>query len=61
MSTPPFEPRRLPDGRIADVPVRAEADDGTVGDGLATLAPGDPGFDAWDRWLAQAGDTRERP
>lgn len=43
----PFEARRLPDGWI-EAPVRAEADDGTVGDGVAILSPGDPGFDAWD-------------
>jgi hypothetical protein len=49
----------LPDGRIADVPVRAESDDGVIGDGFATLAPGDPDFDKWDRWLRQQEGTHE--
>ena len=47
----PNDARRLPDGRI-EAPMRAEADDGTIGDGVAVLAPGDPGFAEWDRWLA---------
>ena len=47
----PCQGRRLPDGRL-QVPMRAEAADGTIGDGVVTLAPGDPGFDAWDCWLA---------
>ena len=40
--SPPFQAQRLPDGRI-QAPMRAEADDGTVGDGVAILAPGDSG------------------
>lgn len=47
-----FEPRRLPDGRV-QVPVRAVADDGTVGDGVAILGPGDDGYDEWVRWFNQ--------
>ena len=42
----------VPVGRI--IPGEGvEADDGTIGDGIAMLAPGDPGFDEWDRWLAR--------
>jgi hypothetical protein len=52
MSVPEFDARRLPDGRI-EAPVRAEAPDGTIGDGIAVLAPGDERFDEWDRWLRQ--------
>jgi precorrin-6B methylase 1 len=32
--------------------MRAE-DGGIIGDGIAILSPGDPGFDEWDRWLAR--------
>jgi hypothetical protein len=42
------------------VPVRAESADGVIGDGIAILSPGDPGFAEWDRWLAQEGDADAR-
>ena len=33
------------DGSVA-VPMRAEADDGTIGDGIVVLRPGDDGYEA---------------
>ena len=42
---------RLPDGRIV-APRRAEGPGGVIGDGMATLGPGDLGYDEWDRHLA---------
>jgi len=42
--------RRLPNGHLL-VLGRFEAPDGTVGDGLVELAPGDPGYEAWDAYL----------
>lgn len=42
--------RRLCNGHLL-VLGRFEAPDGTVGDGMMELAPGDPGYNAWDDWL----------
>ena len=51
MTEPPHRSAwRLPDGRIV-APLRAEGPGGMVGDGMATLAPGDPLYDEWDRYL----------
>jgi hypothetical protein len=43
-------PQRLPNGKIR-VPMRAEAPDGTIGDGMVDLAPGDSGYARWDEYL----------
>ncbi len=45
-------PHRLPDGRIC-APARAVADDGTMGDGIIHLSPGDAGYDVWAAYLRQ--------
>ena len=50
---------RLPDGRIV-APRRAEGPGGVIGDGMATLGPGDLGYDEWDRHLAATGERRQR-
>ncbi len=42
--------RRLPNGHLV-VPGRFESPDGTVGDGMVELAPGDPGYEVWDAYL----------
>lgn len=44
------EPTRNEDGTLT-VPARAEGTRGVHGDGVRTLAPGDPDFAAWDRWM----------
>jgi len=44
--------RRLPNGHLL-VLGRFEAPDGTVGDGMVELAPGDVGYDAWDAYLPE--------
>jgi hypothetical protein len=36
--------RENPDGTVI-APMRAEADDGTIGDGVQLYRPGDPGYD----------------
>jgi hypothetical protein len=41
---------RLPDGRIS-APFTVTSGDGTTGEGMTELAPGDPGYGAWDAWL----------
>jgi hypothetical protein len=46
---------RLPNGRIS-APFTI-ASGGTRGEGMADLAPGDPGYAAWDAWLK----AREEP
>jgi hypothetical protein len=49
------------DGRRILVPKRAEGPDGTIGDGLVWLTPGDPDYDMWDRHLkAIATETPAR-
>lgn len=40
------------DGSVS-VPVRVEGEQGSVGDGWATLSPGDPGYDAWYEYLTE--------
>lgn len=47
-----YQPERLPDGKIR-VPRRADPGNGSrlIADGLITLGPGDPGYQAWDAWL----------
>jgi len=42
--------RRLSNGHLL-VLGRFEAPDGTVGDGMVELAPGDVGYEAWDTYL----------
>ncbi len=48
--------RRLPNGHLWVVG-RFEAPDGTVGDGMVELAPGDPGYQAWDAYLPEDPST----
>jgi hypothetical protein len=43
-------PERLPDGSLR-VPRRAEAPDGTIGDGVDVIGPDDPGFQAWSDYI----------
>jgi hypothetical protein len=49
---------RNPDGTLT-VPARAEHEDGTTGDGMTTLKPGDPGYDMWAEWIrdGESSDT----
>lgn len=42
--------RRLPNGHLL-VLGRFEAPDGTAGDGMVEMAPGDEGYEAWDAYL----------
>lgn len=49
-----MRPRRLASGNLL-VPVRLEADDGTIGDGLQEIGPNHPDFAAW---LAELDDAR---
>lgn len=45
--------RRNPDGTVT-VPARAESEDGRViGDGMRTIGPDDPAYDAWAAWISQ--------
>lgn len=37
-------PKLQPDGTVL-VPLRAESPDGTVGDGMIVVRPGEPGYD----------------
>lgn len=46
---------RNPDGTLT-VPMRAEAD-GVIGDGLVTIGPDHPDYQAWDEWLRDVEDT----
>jgi hypothetical protein len=46
-------PRRLPTGNLV-VPMRAEADDGTIGDAVVEIGPDHPDFAAWDAYLLKA-------
>lgn len=39
------------------VPMRAEADDGTVGDALVVLRRGEPGFDDWEPWAEDVDEV----
>ena len=41
-----MRPERLANGNLL-VPMRAEADDGTVGDGMVEIGPDHPDFAAW--------------
>lgn len=41
---------RNPDGTIT-IPKRAEGPGGIIGDGMVTIGPDDPDYEAWDRWL----------
>ena len=45
-----MKPILQPDGALL-APARAEAEDGTLGDGMVELRPGDPDYDAWLREL----------
>lgn len=44
------------DGTIT-IPARAEADDGTIGDGLQTIGPDDPRYEVWLAWLNKRSAT----
>jgi hypothetical protein len=35
------------------VPMRAEAPDGTIGNGAVEIGPGDPEYDDWVKWIEQ--------
>jgi hypothetical protein len=37
---------KLPDGDLM-VPMRAESDDGVIGDAMVRVSPGDPLYEAW--------------
>lgn len=50
--------RRNADGTLT-IPARAEANDGTIGDGLDTIGPDDPRFGVWDRWLGSGDEAVE--
>lgn len=52
-------PRRLPDGRIADVPAVGGQADNVIAEGLTTLDPDHPDYATWDRWLRLI-EERER-
>lgn len=45
-----MRPKRLPNGNLL-VPVRLEAEDGTLGDGVVEIDHSDPEFEAWEREL----------
>lgn len=47
---------RLPDGRIR-VPARAEAEDGTIGDGMDVIDHDDPRYQAWSDYLDTIRDS----
>jgi hypothetical protein len=49
----PMPVYKLPDGRLL-VPVRAESDDGTIGDGLMLVERDDPSYCANLRWATPA-------
>jgi hypothetical protein len=49
-------PRLLPDGKLR-VPARAEAADGTIGDGVKDIGPDDPDY---ERWLPFVPPLNER-
>jgi hypothetical protein len=52
--------RKLPNGDLL-VPVRAESEDGVLGDALAVLDPNHPDYAAWLPFVrGEAGDD-ERP
>lgn len=47
---------RLPNGKLL-IPVRAEAADGTIGDGMVEIGPDSPDF---ARWLADLERSERR-
>jgi hypothetical protein len=48
---------RLPDGSIeAPMTIGGRDGDGYIGDGVQVLRPGDPDYDAYDRWLKARGE-----
>ena len=49
-------PRRLSNGHLL-VPVRAEGDDGIIGDGLMEIGEDDPSFQNWADWIDRNSGT----
>ena len=45
-----MEAKRNDDGTLT-VPGRAEGPDGMIGDGMITIGPDHPDYQAWDEWL----------
>lgn len=50
-----MQPERLKDGRLR-VPMRAESDDGTIGDGVVVIGPDHPQYQVWSDYLDQLQD-----
>lgn len=51
-----MEPFFQDDGSVA-VPMRAEADDGTAGEGVRVVAPGEPDYEDLLAQAEEAGDA----
>jgi hypothetical protein len=52
--------RKLPNGDLL-VPVRAESEDGTLGDALAAIGPSHPDYAAWLPFVRGEARDDERP
>jgi len=50
-----MEAERLPNGNLL-VPARAEAEDGTIGDGMMEIGPEHPDFERWQEFVEPEGD-----
>lgn len=55
-----MKPQRLTDGRLR-VPMRAESEDGVIGDGVATIGPDHPQYQVWSDYLDQLESGQPRP
>ena len=49
-------PRKLANGGLL-IPVRLEAEDGTIGDDVAEIGPDHPEFQKWMTWLKRRGNA----
>lgn len=49
---PGVKAKRLESGNLL-VPLRAEAEDGLVGDGMVEVAPGDPEYERWAPYVGE--------
>lgn len=53
--------KRLDNGNLL-VPVRAESEDGTIGDGVREIGPDHPDYSGWVRWIeAHPDQAQEHP